>query len=496
MSKLASFKELMREIDITSNIMNTLSWDMRVNLPPKAAAYRAETMGFLSGKLYSMKTSPKLYELCGELSAVGNNDRITARMIKEALKEYKRLTEIPQKLYSDFTEHNLKAELVWQEARAKNDYAMLKDSLVKEFDYKRQFAACHGFAENPMDGLMDEYEEGMTTKKLDKIFDELKASVKELLGKIDASSKAYDKTFIFGKYPIDRQRAFCKRMVGIAGFDLLAGRLDESAHPYTTGNNKYDIRMTTRYFENNFTNAALSSMHEMGHSVYAQNHLDDLAYTTLDHSPSFGWDEGQSRFFENIIGRSEPFWAYFLPMAQTYFDGLYGMKLNDFYNSLNAVYRDPRRLDADELTYNLHIVIRYELEKTIFAGQVSFDDLPDAWNLKCKEYLGITPKNDAEGVLQDMHWASGYIGYFQNYVLGNCYDGHLLNKMKQDIPDMYDQVANGKFDEILGWQIRNVHTHGCFYNPEELLERVTGEKLSAAHYIHYLNDKYSRIYKL
>jgi len=495
MNELAKFKELMREINIVDNIINTLSWDMRVNLPPKAAVYRAETMGYLSEKLYALKTSPVLKDLCDKLSSE-NNDLITSAMIKSALKENKKLTAVPAKLYSDYAEHSLKTELLWQDARAKSDYSMLKNSLEKEFDYKRQFAECYGFFNNPMDGLVSEMDGNMTTGKLDKMFNEIKSSFIPLTEKIASSGIRYDKKYVYGKYSIDKQREFCKYMVAAVGYDFQAGRLDESAHPFSFGNDKTDIRMTTRYFEENFTSAAMSSMHEMGHSLYGQNHSDDLRNTTLARSPCYGWDEGQSRFFENIVGRSKPFWMYFLPIAKTYFDSCAGMTLDDFYYSLNAVNPDPVRLNADEITYNLHIIIRYELEKMIFAKEVSFNDLPSAWNQKYKEYMNVTPKDDASGVLQDMHWASGFIGTFQCYALGNCYDGHILNKMKKDIPDMYDQMATGRFDEIVNWQVKNVHIHGSIYDSAELLKRVTGEELSPTYYINYINQKYAEIYKL
>ena len=373
---------------------------------------------------------------------------------------------------------------------------MLKNNLEKQFDFKRKFAECYGYPENPMDALVDELEEGMTTAKLDVIFAELKTAMLSLMEKINSSGAKHDRTFLFREYPIEKQREFCRLIVAAVGYDFEAGRLDESAHPFSFGNDKTDVRMTTRYFGDNFLNAALASMHEMGHSVYAQNCSDELRYTTLSRSASFGWDEGQSRFFENIVGRSKPFWTHFLSVAKTYFTALDGITLDEFYNSLNAVYLNPLRLSADEVTYNLHIIIRYELEKMIFAKQIGFDDLPTAWNQKYRDYLGVTPKNDAEGLLQDIHWAGGFIGAFQNYVLGNCYDGHILSKMKREIPDMNEQMSRGKFDEIFNWQVRNVHVHGSLYSPAELLERLTGEELSPKHYIDYLNQKYAEIYGL
>jgi len=495
MSHSKQFRELMREISILDNLISTLEWDMRVNLPPKASVYRGETIGYLSGKVYGLRTSPRLKELADTL-ATQELDQITRAMVDKALKDYAWLTAIPADLYAAFAEHNLKTELLWQEARANNDYALIKDSMAKEFDFKRQFAELRGFGDNPMDGMVCECEEGLTTARIDALFAELKTGVRTLLDKIDNSPIRHDRHRLLGHYPVDKQREFCRLAVGTVGYDFGAGRLDESAHPFSFANDKTDIRMTTRYFEDNFVSAITSSLHEMGHSMYGQNPADALRGTTLDHSISLCWDEGQSRFFENIIGRSKPFWNHFLPIAKGYFATLGDISLDEFYQSLNAINPSPLRLQADEVTYNLHIIIRYELERMVFAGQVTFDELPEAWNQKYREYLGVTPKNDAEGILQDMHWCSGYIGAFENYVMGNFYDGHMLNKMRQDIPDMYEQVSGGKFDEIVAWQVRNVISHGRLYSPEALLQRVSGEKIAPTHYLNYLNDKYSIIYQL
>ena len=497
MDDIARFRKLVKEIKITEDVSWTYFWDMRVKLPPKGAAYRAETMGFLYEKIYAMKTAPELKELCDRISNKKDNDKITSGMVKRVLKEYKKLMDIPAKLYSDFAEHNMQTAVLWQEARKKSDYAMLKNNLERQFDFKRKFAESCGYVDNPLDWLVGHEDEGMTTAKLDKIFDELKTGVMHLLGKINASGIKYNKELIYGNYPIGKQREFCRKIVADAGFDFEAGRLDESAHPFSLAwHDKTDIRMTTRYFEHNFTGAASSSMHEMGHSVYAQNHSDEIRGTTLDYAPSLGWHESQSKFYENMVGRSKPFWSYYLPIAKTYFDSLKDMTLDNFYNSLNAVNISPLRLNSDELTYNLHIIIRYEIEKMIFARQVKFDELPELWNKKINEYLGVTPQNDAEGILQDIHWSNGNIGMFQSYALGNCYGGHFFTKITKEIPDMYDQIGKGKFDDIFNWLKDNIHVHGRIYNSVELLDRLTGEELSPKHYLDYLNQKYTELYKL
>lgn len=494
--ELLKFRKIMNNIERLNNIINTLAWDMRVNLPPQAAEYRSEVIGYLSDNIYSLKVSDELKDSADYLESCEDNDEITKAMIKKAQREYLKLKSVPQKLYSDFAEHNLKSEVIWQEARKKNDYNMFKEYLKRQFDFKKEFSSCWGFEHNIMNGLMDETEPGMTTEKVDKIFEDLKSFICPFLDEIKNSKIQYSKKAIYGQYPIEKQRSFCKNMIKKVGYNLNAGRLDESAHPYTHVNNPNDVRITTRYFENDFTNAAISTMHELGHAVYWQNFSEKLVGTTLAASVSCGMDEGEARFFENIIGKSKSFWKYFLPIAKTYFSALDDMSVGKLYNCINSIHVNPVRLNADELTYNLHIIMRYEIEKMIFNGDVSYDDLPELWNSKCEDYFGVRPLNDSEGILQDMLWGSGYIGYFQNYVIGNFYDGHLLNKIKKDIPDMYEQIEVGNFKEILSWQIKNVYQYGAIYEPSELLMKITGEELSAEYYIEYLRDKFTEIYNL
>lgn len=488
--------DLMKQINYYENITLTLQWDMRVNLPPKAAEYRGDTIGFLSEQVYKLKTDPRMKDAAEAVLAHGEVDQITEAMAKRAIKEYQKYTTIPKDLFTGFSALNLKAELVWQEARAKNDYQMFKDYMRQEFDYKRKFAEVMGQGDNVMTYLMDEWEEGMTEAKMDALFADLKAFLVPFLKKIQDKGIPGNRNDLAGHYPIEKQRELCKEMVAAVGYDFGAGRLDESAHPYTTANNRNDVRFTTRFFEKDFTNACISSMHELGHALYWQNTAPELMYTTLDGSASMGMDESQSRYLENIIGRSNAFWTWFTPMAQEKFPELKKYDANTMYRLVNAVRPSVSRLESDELTYNLHIIIRYELEKLIFAGQVDYDELPKLWNDKYEEYLGVRPETDAEGILQDMHWASGYIGYFQCYVLGNFYDGHYLNKMRRDIPDMFDRVAKGNFKDIIKWQTEHVHKYGRLYTPSQVLKNLSGEELSAKHYINYLNEKFSALYGL
>lgn len=488
------FRQLMKKIDYYNNISNSLSWDMRVVLPPAAAEYRGDTMGFLANEVHRLKTSGEMQELLEELSEEPIPDFLLNRMFLKAKREYDKLTRIPPALFSEYAAHNLKTELVWQDARAANDYPLVLPYLKKEFALKKELACCFGSGDDPMTGLMDEWETGTTRGQIDTLFEELKGFILPLLEEIKGSGKQFDRSYLRGHYPAQAQRDFCREMLRTVGYDFSCGRLDESAHPYTTPNFRTDIRLTTRIFEDDFTNAAISSMHEGGHAIHWQHMSPQLDGTTLAVAASLPIDESQSRFMENIIGRSREFWSYFLPVAKKYFPGMRELDPEMMYRSLNAVTCDPRRLNADELTYNLHIMIRYEIEKLIFDGAVQFEELPAIWNQKTEEYLGVRPRDDAEGILQDMHWFSGYICYFQSYVLGNCYDGHFLHKMRQDIPDLFEQVRQGEFSGIVGWLSTNVHQYGASLTPAEVLKRAAGETLSAKRYISYIDAKYRDIY--
>jgi carboxypeptidase Taq len=491
---VSAFRALMKEINHLHNLEEELMWDTRVNLPPKGATYRGEVMGYLAGQKFKLKTSPKMKELLDELSAYTFNDAILNKMIAVARRDYNRMAAIPADLNASYAEHKILTELVWQEARAKNDYDMVKGFLKKSFDYKREYARYYGFGDNVMDYLLDEWEEGCNTRKVDTIFTELKAYILPMLDKVRASGKEYSRTKLQGHYPREAQLRLIHDVTAAVGYDHAAGRIGESAHAFTLRlYPRDDIRFTTSVFENDFTRALISSMHEGGHAMYAQNIASELRGTTLAVGTSWGFDEGQARFFENFVGRSLEFWRHYYPLAQRYFPSL-TMSAAEFYRNLNAVSCGPLRLSADEMTYNLHIIIRYELEKRSYEEGLDIDELPGLWGDKYEEYLGIRPKNDAEGILQDVHWFSGWIGYCQNYVLANCYDGHFLAALQEGIPDFWRQVGRGRFEEINAWHNEHVRQYGALYSPAEILHKFSGETLSAGHYIHYLKRKFEPLY--
>ena len=486
--------ELAREIDFLENTIMTLSWDMRVNLPKQAGEYRGNTIGFLSGQVFERKTSKRMDEILCVLEEEPAEDELLAAMIRKFRREYKYLSEVPADLNAAYAAHNLQCEVVWQEARANDDYAMLMPWMEKEFDYLRQIAGAHGFTEDPLTGLMQAGEPGLTRAKVDALFDELKAFELPFLEQLkSAPNRPYDRPYP-GPFAADRQKEMNVEILTRIGYDFTRGRIDTGAHPYTTANDRNDIRFTTRFFENDFTRALISSIHEGGHGLHAQNSDPKLRYTTLENAHYDAICESQSRYMENIIGRSLPFWEFALPVAQKYFPRLNDLSPKQVYESLNRLHFSASRLQSDELTYNLHIIIRYELEKMLFDRDISFADLPHFWNEKYREYLGVTPANDAEGVLQDMHWSSGYIGYFQSYVMGNFYDGHYYNAMKRDVPDFYEQVRRGEFSAVVGWLRDHIQQYGGMYTPAELLQKVDGTELTAKHYIDYIRAKYAQIY--
>lgn len=490
------FRGMMREISYLTTIEEEMMWDSRVNLPPKGAAYRSELMGYLSGKKFELKTSPRMKEALDELSLEPIRDEILARMVQVARRDYQRMVNVPADLNARYARHGLMTEMIWQEAKKKNDYSMVRDILRESFEFKREFGRCYGYGEDAMSYLLAEWEEGCTTRQVDGIFRDLKEYIIPLLEKIRASGKDYSRKKLRGSYPRQDQLRFIDEVTARVGYDHQAGRIGESAHPFTLRLcPRDDMRFTTTVYEDDFTEALISSMHEGGHAMYGQNLAPELRGTTLAWGASWGFDEGQARFFENFVGRSLEFWKCFYPLAQKYFPSL-RMDVEEFYKNLNAVTCQPIRLHADELTYNLHIIIRYELEQLYYSGQADVDELPRLWSDKYQEYLGIRPENDAQGILQDVHWFSGWVGYYQNYVLANCYDGHFLAAMEKELPDYRQRMEKGDYAAINDWHNRKVRSSGALYTPAETLRRFSGETLSASHYIRYLKDKFEPLYEI
>lgn len=494
--KLTEFKDYLSRIEYLQSACGVLSWDLEVYIPDKGVPYRSEVLGYLSGELYKLQTSEKMKEYIDYFLKVDDMDETTKAMVMNAKKEYEETKKLPEKRFIEYSILTSNAGSVWQKAKGGSDYNLFKPYLEKIINFNKEFIGYWGYKECKYDTLLDLYEPGITVKKLDKVFGELKEAIVLLLEKIKASGVNINDEFFKKKFTKEEQRDFNEFILRKMGFDFEAGRVDESEHPFTTEFCNSDVRITNHYYENEFRSALFSAIHEGGHAIYEQDIPEDLKGTMLRHGVSMGIHESQSRFYENILGRSISFWQYFYPEAQKRFPQFKGVSLEDFYRGINTVKPSLIRTESDELTYSLHVIIRYEIEKAFINGEVGIDKLPELWNEKYEEYLGVRPENDTEGILQDMHWSGGSIGYFPSYALGNLYGAQFLKSMEKDIPDLYEKISKGELNVVHEWLKEKIHKYGSIYKPTELLKKVTGEELTARYFIEYLNKKYSKIYNI
>lgn len=493
---LKGFKEELQKLEYLNSALGVLYWDMRVGIPRKSVPYRGQVLGYLSGEIYKVQTSEKMKNYIEYFNKENELDDITKSMVENAQKIYNQTKKIPEDKYKEYTILTSNAEAVWEEAKDKSDYNLFKPYLKKIIEFQKEFIGYWGYKDNKYDTLLDFYEPGITTQKLDKIFSELRDAIISLLDKIKKSKIKINEEIFARGFTKQDQESFSKYILKKMGYDFDAGRVDESVHPFTINFENKDVRITTHYYENEFRSALFSCIHEGGHAIYEQDIPESLKGTMLGNGVSMGVHESQSRFYENIIGRSKEFWTFFFPEAKRMFNQFNDVEFNEFYNGINAVRPSLIRTEADELTYSLHVIIRYEIEKALFNDEITVDDLPKVWKDKYKEYLGIEPENDAHGVLQDMHWSGGSFGYFPSYALGNLYGAQFLNKMLKDVPDLYEKIKQGNLDDIHQWLNENIHKYGAIYKPADLIIRVTGEELNAKYFIEYLNNKYSDIYDI
>lgn len=494
--RLEDFKEYLKKIEYLNSAIGVLYWDMRVGIPKKAVQYRSEVIGHLSTEAYKLETSDSIKEFLDYFENVKELDTITKSMLENVKKNYEKTKKIPEDRNRKYVVLTSEAESMWEEAKEKSDFNMFKPYLEKLVEFNKEFIGYWGYEGNKYNTLLDFYEPGFTVEKIDAVFSELRDAIVKLLNKIKNSGYTPDLNCIQGSFSKESQERLGTKILVKMGYDFEAGRMDESIHPFTINFNNKDVRITTSYRDDDFTNAMFSCIHEGGHAIYEQGISDDLIGTSLGAGVSSGIHESQSRFYENILGRSREFWKYFYPELISTYPQFEKVPFEDFYRAINIVQPSLVRVDADELTYSLHIIIRYEIEKALINDEIKVEDLPRIWNEKYKEYLGVEPKNDSEGVLQDVHWAGGSFGYFPSYALGNLYGAQFYSKLLKDIPDVMEKIEAGDFESVKGWLNENIHRHGSVYKPSELIKRVTGEELSAKYFIEYLNKKYSEIYNL
>jgi carboxypeptidase Taq len=499
-SPLARFRELTGQIKQYEEILGVIYWDMRTGAPRKGIERRSEAVGTLSAETFRLSTSSEMGELLAQLNTAEQKaqlDEVSRRLVEETAKDYERNCKIPPELYREYVVLTSQAESAWEEAKENNDFIGFVPYLEKIITINRQFIELWGVKTTPYDTLLDMYEPGLTTGELDRLFGELRQRLVPLAEQIAASKHKPNTAFLEGTFDKEAQKMFSKLILKDMGYDFEAGRLDESVHPFATGLSPGDVRITTRYLPHDVTSALFGTIHEGGHALYEQNIKDELAGTMLCSGTSMGIHESQSRLWENMIGRSRGFWQRYLPDLQASFPGqLDEVSVEDFYRGINVVEPSLIRIEADELTYNLHIMIRYEIEKMLFNDDLSPRDLPEVWNRKYKEALGVIPGNDAEGVLQDVHWSGGAFGYFPSYSLGNMYAAQMMDVARQKLPELDQQVASGVLLPLKEWLTEHVYQYGKLLEPGEIIERISGKPLTSAYLCDYLENKYREIYRL
>lgn len=495
------WKKLKGRLAQVSNVQRAsavLSWDQQTFMPPLGAAARAEQLTTLDKIAHELYTSDVIGQLLEDLApeaAQKEYDSDEASLIRVASRDYQRLRRIPSTLVEEISRSSALAIEAWEKAKAHSNFKTFQPHLEKIVDLEIELANRIGFKERIYDALLDQYEPGMTTGQVQAIFDEIKPELIGLVQAIRARLNAVDDSCLHREYDPQRQWDFGIEVIRRLGFDFRGGREDRSVHPFTTVFGAGDVRLTTRVDPRFLSSALFGSLHECGHALYDQGFRPELELTPLADGASFGVHESQSRLWENLVGRSQEFCKYFFPrMRQVFPEQLSDQDVESFYRAVNKVEPSLIRMDADEVTYNLHIMLRFEIENMLVEEKLRVADVPEVWNAKTKEYLGLVPPNDADGVLQDIHWSLASLGYFPTYSLGNLFSVQLFDRAKQDVPDVMHQIERGEFAGLLGWLRENVHKHGRKFTMEELAVRCTGEPLQSRSYLRYLKDKYGEIY--
>ena len=496
---VAEFKLHMKKIAYFQNALGILYWDCRTNTPKKGLERESEVIGFLSTQVYQLTVSEEMDRFLEVLSKDEHStalDPVTAKSVREFRKESERMKKIPPEMYEEYVVLTAKAENIWEDAKKNNDFKLFEPYLAKIVAFNRKFTELWGYREHPYDALLDPYEPGMTVAVLDRLFAQLRQATVGILKRIQTGGRPVPTEIFNGKFSIDRQEAIGRYLLEEIGFDFSAGTLHESEHPFTGGaNHPGDVRLTTHYYENDVRSSIFSCIHEGGHGIYEQNIDAELLNTPLGTGTSMGVHESQSRFYENRIGRSRSFWQRYYPKLREYFPETFAaVSLEDFYRGINCVTPSLIRVEADELTYNLHIILRYEIEKALIEGSCQVADLPRIWGDKMEEYLGIRPRTDAEGVLQDVHWSGGSFGYFPSYSIGNIYSAQFAAAMERDGLQLDSLIEQGDFMQIREWLGRHIHRWGKLKTPAEILRDATGESIDASYLIKYFEAKYREIY--
>lgn len=501
MSKLFEQLTPYLEKQMAVNTALTLfNWDMETLAPADAVEYTSKVIGILSGEAFSAVVNEEVRELLSRLSSKEAQAALTDKeraIVANLKKELAQIEQIPPKEYQAYSELTAKSQSVWAQAKKHNRYEEFAPLLQEQLAYQKRFLSYRekeGLSS--YDLLLNDYEEGFTTKELDAFFAQLKSAILPLLQDIAKKNGQSSAEFLTRSYPVERQKEFARFLAGYLGFDFNRGVMAESEHPFTTNLHNHDVRITNHYYENQLDSAIFSVIHEGGHALYEMGVSDDLTQTLAGTNMSMGIHESQSRFYENIIGRSPAFWEPIYGKLVSFFpEQLSDIPLEQFIRAINQSKPGLIRTEADELTYSLHIMVRYELERALFAEEITVEELPKLWNEKYREYLGITPPDDTQGVLQDVHWSSGSFGYFPSYAIGSAIAAQIYYHMLDSMP--FEQyLREGNLSVIREYLRDHLHKYGTSRSTMELLKNMTGETFRPEYYIRYLTEKYTKVYQL
>lgn len=497
-AKFLELKTRLAEIHDLNKIGWVLGWDQRTMMPPKGAAVRAEQLATLQRVAHEKFTSDEIGRLLDDLRPYEESrpyDSDEASLIRVTRRDYEKERRVPGELRAEIARAASQGNIAWIEARRQSNFAMFLPHLQKNVELKHQYVECFDEPEHVYDLLLDDYERGMKTAEVKAVFDELKKELVPLIAAVSGRADAVSDACLHGHFPAEQQRAFCLSVLERFGFSPDAWRLDPTVHPFASNSATTDIRITTKYPEDFINPALFGTMHEFGHGLYEHQISPALERTPLCRGVSLGLHESQSRMWENLVGRSRPFWKFFYPKLQATFPEQFGgVDMEAFYRAINKVQPSLIRIEADEATYGLHIILRFEVEQEIMEGRLALRDLPEAWNARMKEYFGVAVPDDAKGVLQDIHWSAGMIGYFPTYQLGNIISCQLWEKALEAMPDLDAQFERGEFTTLRNWLRENLHKHGRKFTPKETLAKMVGGPISVGPYVRYLKAKLGEIY--
>jgi len=496
MDEYEELMERLKDIALVRQVGGLLSWDQEVLMPPKAAALRAEQLAWISKEGHIRQTDRRIGELLDILEGVADLDEVQSANVRLSRESYDKATKLPTEFVTEIAKHNSKSLISWTEARAKDDFSIFRDDLAKSIELARMKADYLGYDELRYDALLDLYESGLSVSRLDPLFEGLRNNVAPLIKAVNERNARPDMSWVEkNTWGQSGQEALSQKVSESIGFDFEAGRRDASTHPFCGGPNPDDVRWTTRYSDTDPFGSLYGSMHETGHGTYEQGRPRDLDFQPAGTANGLGIHESQSRLWENQIGRSLEFCEWSLPLWKEHFpENMSNVSAERLWRSVNLVEPSLVRVEADEATYNIHIMIRYEIEKMMISGELEVDDLPDKWDDMYEEYLGVRAPSRSLGILQDIHWSMGAIGYFPTYTLGNLYSAQLLAAARSDLPNHDEQVRDGDFGPLLEWMRVHVHQRGSILKPAELIEEATGSPPSPDAFVDYLVDKIGRLY--